>query len=166
MTELPRRSPGRRIAAVLVAAGVVAVIIGLAALAYLQNSVTAADTATDAPGKIVPGRVEPVPGTKVSRVILTADAARRLNVQTTAVRSEAVGAALRAVIPYSAVLYDRSGDTWTFTNPEPLTYVRQPVTIDRVLGDLVVLAAGPPVGTAVVTVGAAELYGTELGVGK
>jgi hypothetical protein len=166
MTDLLRTQPGRRVLAILAAAGVIAVIVGLAALAYLQNSVTTADPDGKTSGKIVPGRVEPVAGTKVSRVILTDDAARRLNVQTVPVRSEAVGTALRPVIPYSAVIYDRSGETWTFTNPEPLVYQRQPVTIDRVLGDQVVLSAGPPVGTAVVTVGAAELYGTELGVGK
>ena len=36
---------------------------------------------------------------------------------------------------------------------------------DSIQGDLAVLAAGPPVGATVVTAGAAELFGTEFGVG-
>jgi hypothetical protein len=34
--------------------------------------------------------------------------------------------------------------------------------VERVVGDLAVLSDGPPVGTPVVTVGAALLYGTEI----
>jgi hypothetical protein len=64
------------------------------------------------------------------------------------------------------VLYDENGDTWTFTSPEPLTFVRQRIDIDRIAGDRVVLLEGPPPGTTVVTVGAAELLGAELGVGE
>lgn len=33
-------------------------------------------------------------------------------------------------------------------------------------GDLAVLSHVPPAGTQIVTVGAAELFGTEFGVGK
>jgi hypothetical protein len=49
--------------------------------------------------------------------------------------------------------------------PRPLTYVRQRVSVDYVDRDLAVLTAGPAVGTAIVTEGVAELYGTEIGVG-
>jgi hypothetical protein len=72
----------------------------------------------------------------------------------------------RQVIPYRAVLYDLSGESWIYTNPEPLVFVRAPVEIDYVEADLVVLANGPPIGTTVVTTGAAELYGAEFGVGE
>ncbi len=72
----------------------------------------------------------------------------------------------RSVAPYAAVIYGLQGDTWLYTNPEPMTYVREPVTIDYIDGELAVLAEGPPAGTVVVTAGAAELYGTEFGVGK
>lgn len=74
--------------------------------------------------------------------------------------------AQRPVAPYAAVIYGLQGDTWLYTNPEPLTFVREPVTIDFIDGDLAVLVEGPPAGTVVVTAGAAELYGTEFGVGK
>jgi hypothetical protein len=42
--------------------------------------------------------------------------------------------------------------------------VRQKISIDHVVGDSVMLHDGPPVGTEVVTVGAAEVYGTEFEV--
>jgi hypothetical protein len=72
----------------------------------------------------------------------------------------------RKTVPYAAVLYDAKGKTWVYTNPEPLAYVRQSIQIDTVAGDEALLLDGPPIGTAVVTVGATELYGTEFGVGK
>jgi len=42
--------------------------------------------------------------------------------------------------------------------------VRQEIEIDRVDGDSVMLSDGPPAGTKVVTVGAAEVWGTEFEV--
>ncbi len=107
--------------------------------------------------------VEPVAGTDLSRVTLSQRAAERLGIQTAQVRA---GTATRKVIPYAALLYDETGDTWTFTNPTPLTYLRQHVKVDLIEGDQAILLDGPGVGTSVVTVGAAELLGTELGVGE
>jgi biotin carboxyl carrier protein len=72
----------------------------------------------------------------------------------------------RQVIPYGAVLYDLSGESWVYTNPEPLVFVRAPIEIDYVEADLAILASGPPIGTAIVTTGSAELYGAEFGVGE
>ena len=72
----------------------------------------------------------------------------------------------RKIIPYAAVLYDAKGNAWVYTNPEPLVFVRQPIQIDTIVGNEVLLVDGPPAGTAVVTVGGAELFGTEFGVGK
>lgn len=69
------------------------------------------------------------------------------------------------VVPYAAVIYGVHGETWVYTNPEPLVYVRAPVTVEYIEGDLAVLLEGPPVGTAVVTAGGAELFGAESGVG-
>ncbi len=109
-------------------------------------------------------KVEKVAGTDLSRVTLSQQASDRLGIQTTAVRAQG-GQAARKVIAYAAVIYDDNGDTWTFTNPQPLTYLRQQIKIDVVQGNTAVLSDGPAVGTAVVTVGAAELLGTELGVG-
>jgi hypothetical protein len=58
-----------------------------------------------------------------------------------------------------------NGAAWVYTAPEPLVYVRHPIVVDYVEGDRAVLSKGPPPGTAVVTVGVAELYGIEVGVG-
>jgi hypothetical protein len=63
-------------------------------------------------------------------------------------------------------LYETNGDAFVYTNPEPLTFVRAPISVDYIEGELAVLLDGPPSGTAVVTVGAAELLGAEFGVGK
>jgi hypothetical protein len=113
-----------------------------------------------------PATVEALEGTDdLHRITLTARAAERLDVQTVTVRAEGEGARQRTVIPYSAVLYEPDGDTWTYTSPESLTFVRAPIVVETIDGDRAVLSEGPPVGTEVVTVGVAELFGAENGVG-
>ena len=111
-------------------------------------------------------RLEPVSGKSIPRVVLTAPAAERLGIETAPVRATMQSASMRGdqrtVIPYSAVLYDVNGDTWVYTNPEPLVFVRQRVSIDQIDGDDAVLLDGPAPGSMTVTVGAAELFGTEL----
>ena len=110
-----------------------------------------------------PPQVEKIEGTELNRVVLTEEAAQRLDIQTAPVREEQVNGTQRKVIPYAAVIYDLKGETWTYTNPEPLTFVRQPITVDHIEGDKAVLSDGPAAGTEVVTVGVAELYGTDTG---
>ncbi len=100
-----------------------------------------------------------------SRLTLSARAAERLGITTAEVAAERVGGVVRSVIPYAALLYDPDGSTSTYTNPEGLLFVRAPVTVDQIVGDLAILTEGPPAGTLVVTVGGAELYGAEHGVG-
>jgi hypothetical protein len=70
--------------------------------------------------------------------------------------------AKQKVVPYGAVYYDGKGAAWVYLNPQPLVFERQRIKVERVVGDLAVLAEGPPVGAPVVTVGAALLYGTEI----
>ena len=111
-------------------------------------------------------KVEPVAGTTVSSVTLTEDAIKRLDIQKALVRDMQVRGKQRRVIPYAAVLYDPEGATWAFTNPKRLLFVRQAIKVDYIVGELAVLLEGPPSGTAVVTVGAAELFGAEIGVGE
>ncbi len=107
-----------------------------------------------------PAKLEPIKGTDVKRVEFSAEGAERVGLQTAQVRRDDQ----RKVIPYAAVIYDPEGNTFTYTSPEPLVYVREAVKVDYVDGDRVVLSGGPPVGTEVVTVGAAEVYGTEFEV--
>ncbi len=80
--------------------------------------------------------------------------------------SVADSATQRQVIPYAAVVYGLEGETWVYTNPEPLVFVRQPIIVDYIEGDQAYLTEGPPTGTSIVTVGVAELFGTETGVSK
>ena len=69
-------------------------------------------------------------------------------------------------VPYNALLYDTSGREWAFSNPEPNVYMRTVLKVVAIEGDKAFLAEGPPIGTKLVTNGAAELYGIEFGVGK
>jgi hypothetical protein len=72
----------------------------------------------------------------------------------------------RLVVPFSSLIYDIYGDTWIYTNPEPRNFLRVPVVVDYIQGEKVVLVDGPAAGTTLVTVGVAELHGTDTGVGK
>jgi hypothetical protein len=147
---------------------------------------------TDVPAQTKAAKTEAVQGTELSRVTLSPKAAERLDIKTAAMRDEQVKArkspaagaaaitataatagakdrvdtmssATRRVVATSAVIYDAKGKTWVYTNPEPLVFVRHAVSVDYIDGDRAVLLEGPPAGTAVVTVGAAELLGTEYG---
>jgi hypothetical protein len=108
-----------------------------------------------------PAQVGTRSGSAPRTVTLTAAASKRLDVQLATVTAAATG----TQIPYAAVLYDPKGETWAFVSTSPLTFVRAPIAVDRIDGDTAVLKNGPPAGSKVVTVGATELYGTELGVG-
>jgi hypothetical protein len=139
---------------------IVALILAALALAACGQTPPASAT------KIQPATVEKIDGTEFNRVTLTEKAAQRINVQTTPVREEQVNGAQRKVIPYAAVIYGLKGETWTYTSAGQLSFVRQPITVDYIDGDKAILVDGPPAGTAVVTVGAPELYGADTGIGK
>jgi hypothetical protein len=115
--------------------------------------------------KYHPATVEETGQEGILRVTLDARAAERIGLETAPIHEESVTRAgrtvTRSVVPYGAIMYDKKGDTWTFTNPEPLVFVRQPIAVEDIDGDRVILASGPPPGTVVVTVGAAELMGAE-----
>jgi hypothetical protein len=96
-----------------------------------------------------------------AEVITLSDAAeRRLGITTAPVAAGSAG----LVVPYAALVYEVDGGTAVFAETEPLTYQRTPVTVAFRNGDQVVLTAGPPADTEVVTVGAAELVGIETGL--
>jgi hypothetical protein len=108
----------------------------------------------------------PIEGTEVSRVTLTPDAVKRIGIQTAVVQTMPVAGQPRLTMPYAAVLYDESGRAWAYVTTDRLSFVRKDITIESVAAQVAILAAGPPAGTEVVTLGAAELYGTETGVGN
>lgn len=73
--------------------------------------------------------------------------------------------AQRKVVPYAAVIYDTHSKTWVYTSTANLNYVRHSITVEYIEGDRAILSDGPAAGTQVVTVGGAELFGTEFGIG-
>jgi hypothetical protein len=134
-----------------------------AMLLALMLALPAADApaaGADKPG--APAKIEAIPGTKLKRLTLTEKAAKRLDIQTGEIRQDGSG---RKTAPYPAVVYDLAGEAWVYTSPAPLTFVRQKIVIEQVKGELAFLREGPPEGTKVATVGIAELYGAEQGVG-
>jgi hypothetical protein len=95
-----------------------------------------------------------------SYIEFTPEGAKRTGLRTRAVARSG----RRVSVPYAALLYDPEGRTYVYTSPEELRYVKKQVRVHRIGGDRVVLSRGPPAGTQVVTVGAVEVYGTELEV--
>jgi hypothetical protein len=139
-------------------------ILGLL-IAFPQLS-ACSQTSAEATGGEEPATVEQVEGSEdVSRLTLTPKAVERLGIQTAPVREETVAGKRRKVVPYGAVLYLADGKTSVYVTSAANVYVREPITVDHIEGDRAILSAGPAAGTMVVTVGTAELYGTETGVG-
>jgi hypothetical protein len=130
----------------------------LVMLVFVGLLLSACGAKTAAPEKIVPSKLEPIEGTDLSKVILTQKAAERIGVETVS--------ASGTEVPYAAVIYDIEGNTWIYTNPEPLTFVREQIIIDRIEGDTAFLSESLSGDLSVVTVGVAEIYGTETGVSK
>ena len=166
-------------------AGSQALIIGN--LLYNQQK---AGTTKPMAAREKPALVEAIPNSKLKKITLTARAAERLGIKTSKVGEEAsveprpvaavgqtsgnlmlAGTALvpevknRKYVPYGAVLYDLDGTTWVYTNPAPLTFVRQQIKIDFIAGDKATLLDGPAIGTTVVTEGSVEIFGAEFKVG-
>jgi hypothetical protein len=101
-------------------------------------------------------------------VRLTERAVERLGIATEAVREQKItldgSSRTHEVIPYSAVIYDNDGSTWTFVRIGARTYLRERITVASIEGSVAVLTQGPAPGAAVVTVGAPELLGTEYNI--
>jgi len=112
-----------------------------------------------------PAQVDKIEGSELSRVTLTEKAAERIGLETASVREQDLNGSMRKVVPYSSLIYDPKGRTWIYTSPQARTFVRQQVEVDTIDGDRVLLIDGPPVGTEIASVGVAEIYGAETGVG-
>jgi hypothetical protein len=132
----------------------IAALAASAGLAACGNAL-AEDDPPDPPAHLVQ-----IKGTTRNAVVLTEEAARRVGIAT----EPATGSPQRVVIPVAALVYDKDGGTWTYVVTAPLTYERQSVALLEIAGDQAILKSGPAPGARVVTVGAAELLGTEYGV--
>ena len=118
--------------------------------------------------EIHPAHIEHIEGSTFSKLELTDKAIERTDIKVGEVTEEVVAQSeprKTLTIPYGALIYGPHGETWLYTNPESHTYVRAEVKVDFIKNDKVYLLEGPPVGTKVVSQGAAELYGTEYSVG-
>jgi hypothetical protein len=117
----------------------------------------------DSPAPPIPesqATIKPI-GSDISQVTLLSKAAHRLDIRTAEIREDPSG---KQVIPYASIIYDRDGHAWVYMLSAPLTFVRAKVVVELIKGSDAYLKEGPPAGTQVVTVGANELYGTEIGV--
>jgi hypothetical protein len=140
-------------------------IIGLAAAAALVLTGCGVTQGTaDQP----PAIVQAVQGSQIPQVRLTDQAMHRIGIATQAVRVATVTVAGRRgpykVIPYSAVIYDNDGSTWTYVETAARTFMRERITVRVIRGGTAVVSRGPAAGAMVVTVGAPELLGTEYNI--
>jgi hypothetical protein len=109
--------------------------------------------------------VETTGESQPARITISALAEKRLGIQTVPVRSDTDSSHKSGlVVPYAAIVYDADGASWALSAPTPRTYVRVPLEVRSISGDLAQLSSGPPVGTEVVIVGAPELVGAEAGI--
>jgi len=74
------------------------------------------------------------------------------------------GAREGLAVPTSAIVRDIYGGLWVYQKTAPDTYVRQRIEIAATAGDRAILSRGLAAGAEVVSVGAAELFGSEFGV--
>ena len=94
-------------------------------------------------------------------VTLTDQAADRLHIETTPVTTSPQGLA----VPAAAVFVDTTGAWWVYEVKGPNEFIRAAVDVESIQDGRALLRSGPPPGTAVVTLGVAELYGIEEEVG-
>ena len=103
-----------------------------------------------------------IDGTDRYRLVLTPNAVERLDIQTVPVEENGD----QLSVTRDALILDTTGVFWVYINPEPNTYERVEVSPVREVDGVALFSSGPALGTSVVFVGAAELYGEETGVGK
>jgi hypothetical protein len=136
-------------------------LVGLVALATLALSGCKEAEVTALSSGYEPSHVEAVGDSDVQKVTFTDVGAEQVGLVTAAARQQGAS----TVVPYAALIYDGQGVTWVYTVADDLTFIRSQVVVDHIEGDQVLLSDGLGRGAEVVTVGAAEVYGAELGIG-
>jgi hypothetical protein len=131
------------------------------ALALLAGVPVAGCSSSPAPATAPPAVLSTAGPDGVRTVTLTSRAVQRLAVTSAPVAGSPGGP---PTVPYAAVVYAGDGSGWVFIDLGRRSYRRVKVVVAGVVGDRAGLAVGPAVGTPVVTVGAAELLGVELGI--
>jgi hypothetical protein len=98
----------------------------------------------------------------IAHITLESDAADRLGMEWTQIRSVAKGEnGTTLMMPEGALLYEPTGQPFVYTRTEGLKFEHARIKVDRSVGDQVFLLDGPPAGTEVVTQGGSELWGVE-----
>ena len=82
------------------------------------------------------------------------------------VQLETDGQEERVSVPFASVVRDAEGGAWVYLQTAPHQFRRQRVEVLRREGDLMVLAKGPAPAAKVVSAGAVELWGFELGADR
>ena len=133
---------------------------GSLATALIALSGTACTHTEETGHAYAPATLGPADAAGVKTVTFTDDAAQRVRLQTAPVAAASRGVAVN----YAALIYDKKGQSWVYTVPQPLTFVRMKVTVDRIEKNRATLSVGPAPGAQVVTTGATEVYGAELDI--
>jgi hypothetical protein len=142
---------------------------GVVLLVLSCLTLVACNASSAAPTQEQPAKVETIEGTEFNRITLTEKTAERLGIESESLREETVNGTVVKVVPYAAIIYGLQGEQWVYIrmpDENSLTFVRVPVTVEFIVGDLALLSAGPDAGVEVVTVGVVELYGVDIGVDK
>ncbi len=114
--------------------------------------------------KIQPAKVDKSDGTSgISRVTLTPEAKARLAIKSETFRRSPEG---KRTVPVSALIYDTSGASWVFVETSPAEFHREQIRVLRTQGSQIQVESNFDDSIPVVIQGAAELSGTESGVGK
>ncbi len=138
------------------------VLTAVAVMVLCSAAAGCAQVKSQAATQYQPVHVETVdPATGLKRVTFTDEGASRADIQTAPVKQS--GALLE--VPSAALIYDNKGNTLVYVALDPLTYQREIVEVVIDDGRIVKLSRGPKVGTQVVTTGANQVWGAELGVG-
>jgi hypothetical protein len=135
-----------------------ALAAGLAVLALTTTG--CGEVETPAGEDYHPASVESADPSAPPKVKFNDEAARRVELVT----SKVTGSTGNLTVDYAALIYDKKGKPWVYAVTGPLTFMRVEIKVTRIDGKKATLSAGPPAGTEVVTQGATEVYGAELGM--
>jgi hypothetical protein len=117
--------------------------------------------------KIQPARVETRFGEKIPYVVLTPEAEIRLGIVVVKMeKCQSIHGKSTCSLPVSSILYDETGRNWVYLRKGNQTYHRVEVELLKVDGKSAFVSSQSSGDALVVSVGAAELLGTESGVGK
>ena len=103
------------------------------------------------------------PTQPIPKITLTAEARQRLGIISENFPKDRKG---KTTIPLSSLIYDTHGIAWVFVETAPLEFLREPIQVLDTHGNQIQIQSSLNDSSRIVIQGAAELMGTESGVGK